>query len=125
MIIDPVNACLNATYGHAFNPNSVPQVRALLSHLEAIGTKFGVAIVCVTHFTKARGGSALARVTGSFAFVAAARSVFTVVRKEDDPDRRVFAPAKNNLAADVDALGFRIEERVTSGKIVAPYAVFV
>jgi hypothetical protein len=40
------------------------------SHLEAIGTKYRVAIVCVTHFTKAKGGSALARVTGSFAFVA-------------------------------------------------------
>ncbi len=125
VIIDPINACLNSTDGRAFSPNSVPQVRQLLSHLEAIGTKYGVAIVCVTHFTKAKAGSALARVTGSFAFVAAARSVFSVVRKADDSDRRVFAPAKNNLAADVDALAFQIEERVTSGKIVAPYAVFV
>jgi putative DNA primase/helicase len=54
VIIDPFNACLNATYGHAFNPNSVPQVRQLLSH--PIGTKYGVAIVCVMHFTKAKAG---------------------------------------------------------------------
>jgi len=124
VIIDPANACLSAICGHAFNQNSVPQVRALLRRLEAIATKHRVAIVCVTHFTKAKGGSALARVTGSFVFVAAARSVFTVVRKVDDPDQRVFAPAKNNLGRDVDALAFQIKERVTSDKIAAPYVVF-
>jgi putative DNA primase/helicase len=124
VIIDPVNACLSATDGRAFNPNSVPQVRALLGHLEAIATKYGVAIVLVTHFTKAKGGSALSRVTGSFAFVAAARSVFTVVRKANDPDQRVFAPAKNNLAPDVDALAFRIEQRIVSNNIPAPCAIF-
>jgi RecA-family ATPase len=125
VIIDPVNACLSATDFLPFNPNSVPQVRALLSRLEALAAKYRVAIVCVTHFTKAKGGSVLSRVTGSFAFVAAARSVFTVVRKNDDADQRVFAPAKNNLGRDVDALAFRIEQRVTSDKILAPYAVFV
>ena len=62
--------------------------------------------------------------TGSFAFVAAARSVFTVVRKIDDPDQRVFAPAKNNLGRDVDALAFRIKQRVVSERIAAPYVVF-
>ena len=124
VIIDPVNACLSAICGHAFNPNSVPQVRALLRRLEAIATKHRVAIVGVTHFTKAKGGSALGRVTGSFVLVAAARSVFTVVRKVDDPDQRVFAPAKNNLSRDIDALAFQIKERVMSNNIAAPYVVF-
>src|SRR4029077_8075580 len=89
VIIDPINACLSSTDGRPFNSNSVPQVRALLVRLEAIATKHGVAIICVTHFTKAKGGSALSKVTGSFAFVAAARSVFTVVPKNDDPDWRI------------------------------------
>jgi putative DNA primase/helicase len=124
VIIDPINACLSSTDGRPFNPNSVPQVRALLVRLEAIATKHGVAIICVTHFTKAKGGSALSKVTGSFAFVAAARSVLTVVRKNDDPDWRVFAPAKNNLGPDVDALAFRVEQRVTANTIAAPYVVF-
>ena len=61
--------------------------------------------------------------TTSFAFVAAARSVFTVVPKWDDPGQRVFAPLKNNLERHVGALAFRIEQCVTSG-IRAPYAVF-
>jgi hypothetical protein len=50
--------------------------------------------------------------------------VFTVVRKANDPDQRVFAPAKNNLAPDVDALAFRIEQRIVSNNIPAPCAIF-
>ena len=103
VIVDPINACLSSTDVHRFNPNSVTQVRALL---------------------KAKGGSALSRVTGSFAFGAAARSVFTVERKHDDPNQRVFAPAKMNLAGDVAPLAFRIDERLTTSEILAPYAVF-
>jgi RecA-family ATPase len=124
VIIDPVNACLSTTDGRSFSPNSVPQVRALLGRLEAFAAKHRVAIVCVTHFTKAKGGSALSRVTGSFAFVAAARSVFMVVRGKDDADQRLFTPGKNNLGSDVDALAFRVEQRVMADKIRAPYAVF-
>ena len=124
VIIDPINACLSSTDVRPFNPNNVTQVRALLSRLEALAAKHRVAVVCVTHFTKAKGGSALSRVTGSFAFVAVARSVFTVMRKQDDPDLQIFAAAKNNLGRDVDALAFRIEQRRTSDNIPAPYAVF-
>jgi putative DNA primase/helicase len=124
VIVDPSNACMNSTDARSFSPNNVTQVRALLWRLEALAAKHRVAIVFVTHFNKAKGGSALSRVTGSFAFVAAAHSVFTVTRKHDDPDIRIFAPAKNNLGRDVDALAFRIEQRPTSDNIPAPYAVF-
>ena len=83
VIIDPINACFNSTDFHRFNPSSVQHVRALLGRLEALAAKYRVA---VTHFTKAKGGSALSRVAGSIAFAAVARSVFTVTRKQDDPD---------------------------------------
>jgi putative DNA primase/helicase len=124
VIIDPINACLSPSDFHRFNPNSVTQVRALLGRLEALAVKRRVAVVCVSHLTKAKSGSTLARVTGSFAFVAAARSVFTVERRLDDPTRRVLAPAKNNLGGDGNPLAFRIEERLTTGKIPTPYALF-
>lgn len=124
VIIDPINACLSTSDVRPFNPNNVTQVRALLCRLETLAAKYRVAILCLTHFTKAKGGSPLSRVTGSFAFVAAARSVFTVVAKKDDPNQRVFAPAKNNLGRDVGALAFRIEQRMTSDNIAAPCAVF-
>jgi putative DNA primase/helicase len=124
VIIDPINACLSPTDFHRFNPNSVTDVRALLGRLESLAVNRRVAVVCVSHLTKAKGASPLARVTGSFAFVAAARSVFTVERKQDDPSLRVFAPAKNNLGPDANVLAFRIEQRLTTGEILAPYAVF-
>jgi hypothetical protein len=100
------------------------QVWALLRRLEALAVKYRVAVVLITHLTKAKGGSALSRVTGSFAFAAVARSVFMIMRGREDPDQRVFMPAKNNLGRDVDALAFRIAQRVTTDKIDAPYAVF-
>jgi putative DNA primase/helicase len=124
VIIDPINACLSATDGWAFNPNSVQQVRALVRRLEALAERHRVAIVCVTHLTKAKGAT-LFRVTGSFALVAAARSVFTVTRKQGDSDTRIFAPAKNNLAPDGNAIPFRIKQRLTTGNIPAPYVAFV
>jgi putative DNA primase/helicase len=124
VIVDPINACLNPPDHYRFNPNSVTDVRALLGRLEALADKHRIAVVCISHFTKAKTASVLARVTGSFAFVAAARSVFTVARKPDDPTQRIFAPAKNNLGGDGNPLAFRIEERLTTGGILGSYAVF-
>jgi putative DNA primase/helicase len=124
VVVDPVIGCLSSTDVCRFNPNSVVQVRALLRQYEHVADEHRVAMVFVTHFTKANSGSVLSRVTGSFAFVAAARSVFTVERKLDDPTQRVFAPAKNNLGGEANPLVFCIEERSTTGEILAPYAVF-
>jgi AAA domain len=124
VIVDPVNACLSSTDFRPFNASNVSQVRALVCRLEALATRHRVAIVCVTHFTKAK-GTALFRITGSFAFVAAARSVLTVTRKPDESDRRVLAPAKNNLASEGNAIAFRIEQRLTSDNILAPCVAFV
>jgi hypothetical protein len=107
-----------------FNPNSVVQVRGLLRRYEDLVDEHRAAFVGITHFIKTTSGSALARMTGSFAFGAAARSVFTVTRKQDDPNQRVFAPAKNNLGREANPLVFHIEERLTTGNILAPYAVF-
>lgn len=64
VIIDSINACLGSTELHRFNPNSFMQLRALLIRLEALAAKHRVAIVCVTHLIKAKGGSALTRVAG-------------------------------------------------------------
>jgi putative DNA primase/helicase len=123
VMVDPTNACLSSTDVYRFNPNSVTQVRALLRQYEDLADQHRVAMVFLTHFTKSNRGSVLSRVTGSFAFVAAARSVFTVERKHDDTAQRVFAPAKNNLGPEAPPLVFRIEERPTTDG-TAPVAVF-
>jgi putative DNA primase/helicase len=124
VIIDPINACLSATGLRPFNPNSVPRVRALLRRLEELAGRYRVAIVCVTHFTKGK-GAALFRVTGSFAFVAAARSEFMVTRNQDDPDQRLLAPLKKNFAVNDHAVAFRIKLHLRPATFLAPYVEFV
>ena len=125
VIVDPINACLSSTDAPSLQSRIVSRTcgdcfAGWKHSLRGIASR----LICVTHFTKAK-GSALFRVTGSFAFVAAARSVFTVTRKEDDPDQRVLGPAKNNLAADGHPIAFRIEQRLTTGNILAPFVKFV
>ena len=88
-------------------------VRAALAPLAKLAEEYGVAVVAITHLNKAVGsGEALMRVTGSLAFVAAARAAFVVTKDEDDPERRLMLPAKNNLARDTLGLGFNLQSVV-------------
>jgi hypothetical protein len=63
----------------------------------------------VSHLSKAGGVEALMRVSGSLAFVAAARAAYLVAPDPDNKARRFFLPMKNNLAADIGGLAYRIE----------------
>jgi hypothetical protein len=49
------------------------------------------------------------RVSGSLAFVAAARGAFLVEADQQDRARRLFTPIKNNIGPDDKGLAFRIE----------------
>jgi hypothetical protein len=49
------------------------------------------------------------RVTGSPAFVAAARAAYLVARDAEDKTRRSFLPMKNNIGPDSSGMAFRIE----------------
>ncbi len=106
VVIDPVSAYL----GNGDSHNNA-EVRALLAPLSDMASRQNVAIVLVSHLNKggAGGGEALMRVTGSLAFVAAARAAFIVAKDPEDEERRLFIPAKNNIAKDVGGLAFRIE----------------
>ena len=59
---------------------------------------------------KAGGTQALLRVTGSLAFIAAARAGYLVAADPEDATRRLFLPLKNNLARPQPGLAYRIEE---------------
>ena len=59
-----------------------------------------VAILSVTHFSKAGSGSnskALHRFIGSIAFVGAPRAAFAVIQDPDNEGRMLFLHAKNNI----------------------------
>jgi hypothetical protein len=59
---------------------------------------------------KAGGTQALLRVTGSLAFIAAARAGYLVAADPEDATRRLFLPLKNNLSRPQPGLAYRIEE---------------
>jgi putative DNA primase/helicase len=104
VIIDPISAYLGGTDSH-----KNADVRALLSPLGKLAAAHNTAIFCISHFNKSTGGNALSRVTGSLAFVAAARTAYIVTKDPDDDARRLFLPAKNNIGPDSTGLAYRIE----------------
>lgn len=104
IVIDPITAYLGETDSH-----KNAEIRALLSPLSDLAAKHGAAVVCVSHLNKSAGGEALMRVTGSLAFVAAARAAFIVTKDPEDDARRLFLPLKNNIGNDQTGLAFRVE----------------
>jgi putative DNA primase/helicase len=105
IIIDPITAYLGGSDGYN---NS--EVRGLLAPLSMLASKYNVAILCITHPSKAERVNALDRMSGSIAFGAVARSVLLVVKDKNNPKRRLVLQAKNNLAEDVRGLAFTVCE---------------
>lgn len=112
IVIDPITAYLGDTDSH-----KNAEVRALLAPLGELAAKHGAAVVCVSHLNKSGNSEALMRVTGSLAFVAAARAAFLVARDPDDSNRRLFLPMKNNIGKDESGLAFSIESHQLAGGI--------
>jgi putative DNA primase/helicase len=112
VVIDPISAFM----GKADSHNNA-EVRAVLSQLSDLAAELNVAVVVVSHVRKAE-GNAVHRAVGSIAFVAAARAAWVVVRDKNDPRRRLFLPAKNNLGDDSRSSGLAFTiERPDPGRI--------
>jgi putative DNA primase/helicase len=107
VIIDPLSAYL----GNADSHNNA-EVRALLSPLQTAAAQLKVAILGVSHLTKAQGMDALLRLQGSVAFGAAARVVWGITKDKDDPNRRLMLPLKNNLGTDTTGFAYCVESCV-------------
>ncbi|MEO5346865.1 MAG: AAA family ATPase [Magnetococcus sp. YQC-9] len=103
VVIDPISAYLGQTDSHN---NS--DVRALLAPVAAMASKHDTAMIGVSHLNKGA-GSAIDRVNGSGAFVAAARASFLITKDASISSRRMFLPVKNNIGNDKSGLAFRIE----------------
>jgi len=112
VVIDPITAYLGNTDSH-----KAADVRALLAPLGEMAAKHRTAVVCVSHMSKGGSGEALMRVTGSLAFVAAARAALLIARDPCEINRRLFLPIKNNLGNDETGLAFTIEGVTITGGI--------
>jgi hypothetical protein len=84
-------------------------IRAVLSRLTKLGEETGCTFLLLRHLNKAGGGSPLYRGGGSIGIVGAARAGFLVARDPDDPDTRVVACVKSNLAREPESLSYRLE----------------
>lgn len=83
-------------------------VRAALSPLVKMAERTGCAVICLRHLSKTGGANALYRGGGSIGIIGAARAGLLVALDPEDPERRILAVTKNNLAAPVSALAFRL-----------------
>jgi AAA domain len=112
VIIDPITAYLGDTDSHR---NA--EVRAVLAPLAELAAEYRAAILAISHLRKSSDGDAILRVSGSLAFVAAARAAYLVVRDPGNDRRRLFLPAKNNLGEDRTGYAYQIEAASLAGEI--------
>ena len=118
VMIDPITSYMGRIDGH-----QTVDVRAVLEPLAAFAEKHDVAILAISHPPKATQSKALHAVTGSLAFVAAARLVFIATR-EPQSERRLFLPVKNNLGPLAAGLGFSLAQIFIGNDILASHVVW-
>jgi len=117
VIIDPITSYMGKIDSH-----QTTDVRGVLEPLAAFAEKFNVAVLAITHPPKASQAKALHAITGSLAFVAAARLVFIAVEEpETSSGRRLLLAVKNNLGPPAAGLGFHLVQRIVSNGIVASH----
>lgn len=119
VIIDPITAYLGDSDSH-----NTADVRAVLAPFQDLAMERNFALVVVSHLNKSGGGGqAINAVTGSGAFVAAARSAFLIAADPETSKRRFLLSIKNNLASP-PGLAFQIGSRAVSNNIEAPLLEF-
>jgi len=106
LIIDPLNAYLGVT----LDTHRDAALRAALTPLALLAERWGVIVLCIRHLTKGGRDKAIYRGQGNIAYTAAARVVFLVGANPDDPQERVLACIKNNLAPLPPALAFELRD---------------
>lgn len=105
LIVDPLMAFLGA----GIDGHKDQDVRRALSALKTMAERTRVAVVLVRHLSKAVGAPALMRGGGSIGIIGAARFGLLVARDPEDPDRRLIAVTKSNLAVEAETLAYRLE----------------
>lgn len=96
VVIDPISAYTGGVDSHK-NSN----VRGLLAPLANLASEYHISVLSVTHLSKAM---------GSLAFAATTSAVWAITNDPNDPQRRLFLPAKLNLSQDPDGLAYHIQD---------------
>jgi RecA-family ATPase len=83
-------------------------IRRVLSRLATLADRTSCTVLLLRHLNKASGSDPLYRGGGSIGIVGAARAGLLVAPDPDDPERRVLASVKSNLAPAADSLTYRL-----------------
>jgi hypothetical protein len=110
VILDPVSAYLGGTDSH-----KNAEIRGLLAPLADLAARHDVAVLTITHMSKGIAGRALYRAMGSLGFIAAARAAWLAIADADNPHRRLFLPAKMNLAEEPSGLAYALQSVMLDG----------
>nr|WP_281357658.1 AAA family ATPase [Isoptericola sediminis] len=111
VVVDVLMAYLNG----GVDSHRDQDVRGVLHLLAAMAERTGACIVLVRHLNKGGANSPLYRGGGSIGIIGAARAAYIVARDPEDPDRRVFAVSKLNIAAEPPALAYRLTSHGSLG----------
>jgi putative DNA primase/helicase len=111
--IDPISSYLGGDLDSHHNT----ELRDALDPIGTMAHATGAAVASITHFNKAsKGVTAMNRIMGGVAFVAAPRAAFVILRDDEIEGRRLMLPVKLNLAKSDDAYGMAYEiEEVDTG----------
>lgn len=106
VIIDPISAYMGPVDTHR-----EAAVRQVLSPLAELAERQGVAVLGLLHLNKSEATKIANRVSGSIAYVAAARIVEAVVPESDeDGSRRVYGRIKGNIGRRPPDLAYTLVE---------------
>jgi hypothetical protein len=104
IVVDPIGSFLGgSTDAHRDN-----EVRGILAPVAKLAEKYGPAVLVVAHRRKSAGFNADETALGSRAFTGIARAVWHLSRDNENKNRRLLLPGKNNLAPEGDGLAFTI-----------------
>lgn len=104
-IFDPIQEYI----GGDADMNRANQVRPTMSRLMRQGEPYDTAMLLVMHLSKMTKASTFYRALGSIDFVAAARSMLTIVKDPDNPGGRLMCHDKSSLAPAGPSVRFRID----------------
>ena len=106
IIFDPLTSYI----GEDISINLANEVRSRMNYLIDVAKETGCAIVIVGHMNKMSGAKAMYRSLGSIDVVGSARSCLLIGTAEDNPDNKIMAVQKSNLAPKGKAIEFSIHE---------------
>jgi archaellum biogenesis ATPase FlaH len=111
IIIDPLDAFI----GDGIDSYKNSDVRRMLSPMKSIAERTKATFLIIMHLNKSKESSALQRVGGTGAFVAAPRASFIFGADPENEEEKIFACAKINIAKKPKSLRFAVEVTYMEG----------